>query len=133
MPAVSLPSNRPAHRWSEGFKSLPSEHDYAVDEIEGAVPRALRGTLFRNGSGRNDLNGNWFPHWFDGDGMISAIRFDGVGVHYRNRYVRTPTYLDETRLNHRTSRLRQDALRGSGRQRLSPAGQCLEHLGHDRG
>lgn len=98
MPAVSLPSNRPAHPWSEGFKSLPSEHDYLVDEIEGAVPRALRGTLFRNGSGRNDLNGNWFPHWFDGDGMISAIRFDELGIHYRNRYVRTPTYLDETRL-----------------------------------
>ena len=77
---------------------MPSEHDYDVDEIEGEVPRSLRGTLFRNGSGRNDLNGNWFPHWFDGDGMISAIRFDGGRIHYRNRYVRTDTYLDETRL-----------------------------------
>jgi carotenoid cleavage dioxygenase-like enzyme len=44
MPAVSLPSNRSAHPWSDGFRSLPSEHDYAVEEIEGAVPRALRGS-----------------------------------------------------------------------------------------
>jgi all-trans-8'-apo-beta-carotenal 15,15'-oxygenase len=98
MPAVSFPENGPAHPWSEGFRSLSCEHDYDVDEIEGEVPRSLCGTLFRNGSGRNDLNGNWFPHWFDGDGMISAIRFDGAGVHYRNRYVRTESYQDETRL-----------------------------------
>lgn len=98
MPAVSFPKSSAAYPWSEGFRSLPCEHDYDVDEIEGAVPHALRGTLFRNGSGRNDLNGNWFPHWFDGDGMISAIRFDGAGIHYRNRYVRTEGYQDETRL-----------------------------------
>jgi all-trans-8'-apo-beta-carotenal 15,15'-oxygenase len=110
MPEVSLPSNRLAHPWSGGFRSLPSEHDYLVDEIEGAVPRALRGTLFRNGSGRNDLNGNWFPHWFDGDGMISAIHFDDAGIHYRNRYVRTPTYLEETRLG-------RIAYRGFGKMR----------------
>jgi all-trans-8'-apo-beta-carotenal 15,15'-oxygenase len=61
------------------------------------VPTALRGTLFRNGAGRNDLAGHWFPHWFDGDGMISAIRFDDAGIHYFNRYVRTQNYRDETR------------------------------------
>ncbi len=98
MPAAPFPTNPAAHPWSAGFRSLPTEHDYAVDEIGGETPRWLRGTLFRNGSGRNDLNGNWFPHWFDGDGMISAIRFDSAGIRYRNRYVRTETYLDETRL-----------------------------------
>lgn len=85
------------HPWSPGFHTLEREFDYRVDEIDGAVPAALRGTLFRNGSGRNDLGGHWFPHWFDGDGMISAIRFDDAGIHYLNRYVRTPNYLDETR------------------------------------
>jgi all-trans-8'-apo-beta-carotenal 15,15'-oxygenase len=98
MSAAPSPVDRSAHPWSAGFRSLPVEHDYQVDEIEGEVPRSLRGTLFRNGSGRNDLDGNWFPHWFDGDGMISAIRFDGAGIHYRNRFVRTDAYLDETRL-----------------------------------
>ena len=86
--------------WSAGFRTLPDEHDYRVEEIDGGVPPALRGTLFRNGSGRNDLNGQWFPHWFDGDGMISAIRFDNAGIRYLNRYVRTENYVDETRAGH---------------------------------
>lgn len=98
MSAASFPKGGVPHPWSAGFRSLSVEHDYPVDEIEGEVPRPLRGTLFRNGSGRNDLGGNWFPHWFDGDGMISAIRFDDDGIHYRNRYVRTENYRDETRL-----------------------------------
>jgi all-trans-8'-apo-beta-carotenal 15,15'-oxygenase len=82
--------------WSAGFRSLSEEHDYRVDAIDGAVPPALRGTLFRNGSGRNDLSGQWFAHWFDGDGMVQAIRFDADGIRYRNRYVDTPQYRDET-------------------------------------
>ena len=86
-----------AYPWSAGFRTLAEEHDYRVDEIDGEVPPGLRGTLFRNGSGRNDLGGRWFPHWFDGDGMISAIRFDDSGIHYRNRYVATENYRDETR------------------------------------
>lgn len=83
--------------WSAGFRSLLQEHEYRIDAIDGAVPAALRGTLFRNGSGRNELAGQWFPHWFDGDGMIQAIRFDAEGIHYRNRYVDTPNWRDETR------------------------------------
>src|SRR4051812_1066562 len=86
--------------WSAGFRSLLQEHDYRVDSIEGAVPPALRGPLFRNGSGRNDLAGQWFPHWFDGDGMVQAIRFADDGIHYRNRYVATESYRDETRAGH---------------------------------
>ena len=61
-----------AYPWSAGFRSLDEEHDYRIEEIDGQVPAWLRGTLFRNGSGRNELGGQWFPHWFDGDGMIAA-------------------------------------------------------------
>ena len=86
-----------SHPWSAGFETLPDEHDYRVDEVDGSVPATLRGTLFRNGSGRNDLAGQWFAHWFDGDGMISKIRFDETGIHYRNRYVATANYRDESK------------------------------------
>jgi all-trans-8'-apo-beta-carotenal 15,15'-oxygenase len=90
--------------WSGGFRSLNEEHDGPVDDVDGTVPAWLRGTLFRNGSGRNDLGGKWFPHWFDGDGMIQAIRFDAGRIRYTNRFVRTQNYLDEThagRIKHR--------------------------------
>ena len=93
-----------AYPWSAGFRTLAEEHDYRIDEIDGQVPAGLRGTLYRNGSGRNDLGGQWFPHWFDGDGMISAIRFDDRGIHYRNRYVATDNYRDETRAGHIVNR-----------------------------
>ena len=83
-----------------GLRSLLEEHDYRIDEIDGQVPAALRGTLFRNGMGRNELGGQWFAHWFDGDGMIQAIRFDAQGIHYRNRYVATENYRDELRAGH---------------------------------
>ena len=86
-----------AYPWSAGFRSLEEEHGYRIDEVEGHVPPWLRGTLFRNGSGRNELAGHWFPHWFDGDGMIAAVRFDDQGIHFRNRYVATDNYRDETR------------------------------------
>lgn len=82
--------------WSAGFRSQLQEHDYRIDEIDGAVPAALRGTLFRNGAGRNELGGEWFAHWFDGDGMVQAIRFADDGIHYRNRYVETPNWRDES-------------------------------------
>ena len=118
------------HPWSAGFRTLSDEFDYRVDEIDGRVPAALRGTLFRNGAGRNDLGGHWFPHWFDGDGMISAIRFDDAGIHYLNRYVRTAELpRRDARRPHRPSRLRQDAAGRRDRQRVAPARQRVEHFG----
>lgn len=90
------------HPWSGGFRPLEQELSYQIAEIEGEVPRELRGTLFRNGPGRNQIgrnqmSGNWFPHWFDGDGMITSLRFDEAGIHFRNRFVATANYRDETR------------------------------------
>jgi all-trans-8'-apo-beta-carotenal 15,15'-oxygenase len=99
-----------AYPWSGGFRTLAEEHDYRIDNIEGEVSPGLRGTLYRNGSGRNHLRGEWFPHWFDGDGMVSAIRFDDSGIHYRNRYVATENYRDETRAGRIVNR-------GFGKQR----------------
>jgi all-trans-8'-apo-beta-carotenal 15,15'-oxygenase len=94
---VPAMTGQDAYPWSAGFRTLVEEHDYQIDDIDGQVPAGLRGTLFRNGSGRNELGGQWFAHWFDGDGMISAFRFDDNGIHYRNRYVATDNYRDETR------------------------------------
>jgi all-trans-8'-apo-beta-carotenal 15,15'-oxygenase len=99
-----------AYPWSAGFRSLDEEFDYRVEDVEGAVPATLRGTLFHNGSGRNGLGGEWFPHWFDGDGMISSVRFDEAGLRFRNRYVATDNYRDETRT-------RRIAHRGFGKMR----------------
>jgi len=81
-----------------GFEALEQEFDYVVPhaEVRGRIPDAVRGTFLRIGPGRNRIGGQKFGHWFDGDGMLHAATFRDDGVHYRNRYVRTPKYLKET-------------------------------------
>ena len=68
-----------------------------LELLEGAVPKALRGTLFRNGNGRFIHQGVTYKHLFDGDGMVSAYSFCEGRMHYRNRYVKTEEFLEEER------------------------------------
>jgi all-trans-8'-apo-beta-carotenal 15,15'-oxygenase len=82
-----------------GLRALNEEFSYRADCIEGAVPDWLRGTFFRNGPGRLDVGGEKFGHWFDGDGLICKFSFRADGVHFANRFVRTPKFLRETALN----------------------------------
>ncbi len=81
--------------WHRIFDTLPDEHDYVVDEVEGRLPEGLVGTLYRNGPGKNEVGGTPYAHLFDGDGLLSQFVFDGRRVRYRNRFVRTTHYLAE--------------------------------------
>lgn len=81
--------------WQGGYQSLTQEFDYWIDDIEGEIPPELQGTLFRNGPGLLDINGQRIHHPFDGDGMISRISFINGRAHFRNRFVKTDGYLAE--------------------------------------
>ena len=81
--------------WHRIFDTLPDEHDYVVDEVEGRLPEGLVGTLYRNGPGKNEVGGTPYAHLFDGDGLLSQFVFDGRRLRYRNRFVRTTHYLAE--------------------------------------
>ncbi|MBL1175928.1 carotenoid oxygenase family protein [Pantanalinema sp. GBBB05] len=81
--------------WQKGYRSLSQELDYWIDDIEGEIPAGLQGTLFRNGPGLLDINGQSLQHPFDGDGMICAIAFQNGRAHFRNRFVQTEGYLAE--------------------------------------
>jgi len=93
----SLPDASPYDRdaWQRGYRSLTSEFDYWIEEVEGCIPPELNGTLFRNGPGLMEINGQRIHHPFDGDGMICAIAFQNGRAHFRNRYVRTEGYQAE--------------------------------------
>jgi all-trans-8'-apo-beta-carotenal 15,15'-oxygenase len=67
------------------------EVNQPVTETEGHLPAGLAGTLYRVGPAKLDLA----HHLFDGDGMVSAVRFGPDGVHCANRFVRTGKYLAE--------------------------------------
>lgn len=82
-------------QWQRGYRSLKQEYDYWIDEVEGEIPPQLTGTLFRNGPGLFDINGQPIHHPFDGDGMVCAIAFQNGRAHFRNRYIRTEGYVAE--------------------------------------
>lgn len=92
---VSEPLSYNRTEWSKGYLSQPNEYDYWIEDIEGEIPPDLEGTFYRNGPGLLDINGQVLRHPFDGDGMISAIRFSNGRAHYRNRFVRTQGYVEE--------------------------------------
>ena len=77
------------------FETIADGHDYMVERVDGRLPSELRGTLYRNGPSRNEIDGNPFAHLFDGDGMLSQFVFTDGHVRYRNRFVRTTHYLGE--------------------------------------
>lgn len=81
--------------WQGGNRALKQEFDYPITEIDGAIPPALRGTLFRNIPAMLDVNGQQVHHPFDADGMICKITFADGRAHFQNRYVRTPGYCEE--------------------------------------
>ncbi|EKQ68099.1 lignostilbene-alpha,beta-dioxygenase-like enzyme [Leptolyngbyaceae cyanobacterium JSC-12] len=91
--ASETPYNR--DEWQRGYRSLKQEFDYWIDDIEGEIPAGLNGTLFRNGPGLLDVNGQPIHHPFDGDGMVCAIAFQQGRAHFRNRYIQTEGYLAE--------------------------------------
>ncbi|MFB2968150.1 carotenoid oxygenase family protein [Aerosakkonema sp. BLCC-F183] len=81
--------------WQRGYESLKQEFEYWIDDVEGEIPQELQGTVFRNGPGLLDRNGQRVQHPFDGDGMISAIAFQNGRAYFRNRYVRTQGFVEE--------------------------------------
>jgi all-trans-8'-apo-beta-carotenal 15,15'-oxygenase len=76
--------------WVGAFET-PEEVDTPVAEVEGRVPDGLAGTLYRVGPAKLDLA----HHLFDGDGLVSAVRFRPDGVSCGTRFVRTRKYLAE--------------------------------------
>lgn len=83
------------YNWQGGHTSLKEEHSYWIEDVEGQIPADLHGTLFRNGPGMLDVNGEPLHHPFDGDGMICAIAFNQGRAHFQNRFVRTEGYVAE--------------------------------------
>jgi all-trans-8'-apo-beta-carotenal 15,15'-oxygenase len=92
---MTLAPSAPAARfersdWASAFRNVGVElSDVPVVAARGTIPAALVGTLYRNGPGRLERGGQWVHHPFDGDGMITALRFEGGMALLRNRFVRT--------------------------------------------
>ena len=74
----------------------PVDHEITAHDLPviGEIPRDLVGMFVRNGSNpRFRQKGRY--HWFDGDGMIHALRFEDGRARYANRWVRTWAFVEE--------------------------------------
>lgn len=99
-PATTPGHDQGYHRsdWASAFRNVGTELDAVpLTAARGRIPAALHGTLYRNGPGRLERGGRWVHHPFDGDGMVTALRFDAGSVRLSNRFVRTAGWLAEER------------------------------------
>ena len=76
---------------AKNFAPIRSEDDFELD-VEGKIPDALTGALFRIGPNPQFEPRDPNYHWFSGDGMVHGFYVEGGKVRYRNRYARTPKF-----------------------------------------
>ena len=76
----SIDKNTLIKDWAKGYRSQPNEYNYWIDEdeIEGTIPNALQGTLFRNGVGSLEVNGEKNRASF-------RWRWNGLCYYFRSR------------------------------------------------
>lgn len=84
----------PGDAWRSSYTPyngpLKAPLDSGPLHIEGRWPAALQGTLYRVGPARRELGGVAMNHWFDGDGMLQAFRFESGKVSHRGGLLATP-------------------------------------------
>jgi all-trans-8'-apo-beta-carotenal 15,15'-oxygenase len=76
-------------------ESMRREHGFEPLRVEGEVPEALRGTLYRVGPGLFEAQGRRYGHIFEGDGAVCAVRFDGGRASGAHRLVRSEGLREE--------------------------------------
>jgi carotenoid cleavage dioxygenase-like enzyme len=67
----------------------------SLEPTRGALPRGLRGTLYRNGPARLARGGRRAGHWFDGDGAVLRVQFAGGAAEATYRYVQSDGFRRE--------------------------------------
>ena len=71
------------------YGPVREEHTDTDMQVIGEIPADLQGHFLRIGPNPVFVSNVEKHHWFDGDGMIHAVQFDGGKATYRNRYVDT--------------------------------------------
>lgn len=78
-------------------RSLPREHGFEPLRVTGQLPEGLSGTLLRNGPGLFEVNGVPYAHPFEGDGVMTGVRFQGGQAFGAARPVESAGLRDERR------------------------------------
>ena len=86
--------------WSSAYQNVEVElENKSLNISKGNIIPELNGTLFRNGPGILERDGQWLHHPFDGDGMITAIKFKNGIASFTNKFVKTEGFLKEQKVD----------------------------------
>lgn len=77
--------------WLKAYRDFTQEHGFEPMRVEGRLPEELKGTLVRIGPVTFGVGGRRYGHWFDGDGGVLAVRFDGGRAWGAARAIDTPS------------------------------------------
>ncbi|MEL7022213.1 MAG: carotenoid oxygenase family protein [Pseudomonadota bacterium] len=92
--ATSLPTARAD--WRLGWRSVEaSEFSPMSLQIDGKLPDAVRGVLYRNGPAKTERASVRYQHWFDGDGMIQRFVIGDGGIAHEGQFVQTDKFREE--------------------------------------
>lgn len=81
--------------WLAALAENGKEQGPKVLHVEGALPQALKGTLYRNGPGLFSRDGITKRNILDGDGILQSLRFEEGRATYTSRFVRTEKWIAE--------------------------------------
>ncbi|WP_322029402.1 carotenoid oxygenase family protein [Paraburkholderia sp. J76] len=77
-----------------GYAPVYEENVFDDLKVIGEIPSDLNGMYVRNGPNPRFVEEGRY-HWFDGDGMLHSVLFEGGKVQYRNRWVMTDSLKEE--------------------------------------
>ena len=94
--SASLPEQTTVPCWYGAIASPPSEFSPTpLKVLSGELPEGLRGAYYQNGPARLERGGQRYAHWFDGDGAILGVQFDGSHAVATYRYVQSAGFQEE--------------------------------------
>jgi all-trans-8'-apo-beta-carotenal 15,15'-oxygenase len=83
---------------SRYWSDLTREHGYEALKVEGEIPPALSGTLYRTGPALTQRFGRPYGHVFEGDGAICAVRLGDGNALGAHRLLRGEGFVKEERV-----------------------------------
>ncbi|GFT71054.1 beta,beta-carotene 9',10'-oxygenase [Nephila pilipes] len=82
------------------LRSCKIETEKAVDgQVQGEIPKWLKGSLIRIGSGLLEVGPDRYNHVFDGLAMMHKFAFQDGKVTYQNRFLRSDSYTSNMKAN----------------------------------
>jgi carotenoid cleavage dioxygenase len=78
-----------------GVANVESNFASQALELEGSIPRDLRGVFFRNGPAKNERGNQRYHHLFEGDGMLQRFNIEQGKISHIGKFINTTKFQAE--------------------------------------